>query len=65
MIWSNNKLEKIIQKSVLKRAQGVCINRGIPITGCEGTSSNLAQDIYEDIIKAAKRDDSLYLELYL
>ena len=65
MIWSNNKLEKIIQKSVLERAQGVCTQRGLPVTGCEGTASNLAQEIYEDLIKAAKKDDSLYLELYL
>ena len=65
MIWSNNKLERVIQKSVLKRAKGVCVGTGQPITGCEGTASNLAQDIYKDILKEAKRDNSLYLELYL
>ena len=65
MIWSKNKLERIIQKSVLKRAEGVCVSWGKPITGCEGTASNLAYDIYKDILKEAKKDDSLYLELYL
>ena len=65
MIWSNNKLEKVIQKSVLKRAKGVCVGTGQLITGCEGTASNLANDIYQDILKAAKKDDELYQELYL
>ena len=65
MIWSHIKLERIIQKSVLKRAKDVCAERGILFTGCEGTASNLAQDIYKDILKAAKKDDSLYLDLYL
>ena len=70
MIWSHNKLEKVIQKSVLKRARGVCVPSGKPpyhrpIADSEGAVTNLSYDIYQDILKAAKKDDSLYLELYL
>jgi hypothetical protein len=65
MIWSKNKLEKVIQKTVLKRGKELCVGTGQLIAGCEGTASNLAYDIYQDILKEAKKDDSLYLELYL
>jgi len=65
MIWSNNKLEKVIQKAVLRRGKELCVGWGQPIAGCEGTASNLACDIYQDVLKEAGKDDSLYLELYL
>jgi hypothetical protein len=58
MIEPNNPLEKVILKSILKHGKDVCLVS-------EGTVQMLAYDVYEDCKKAAKKDDSLYLELYL
>ena len=62
-------LEETIFKSVMKNAKGVCIPCRTapyhkPIADSEGAVTNLAHDIYKDLIKASKKDDSLYLELY-
>jgi len=60
MIEPNNPLEKVILKSILQSAygKGMCLNS-------EGTIQMLAHDVLEDCKKAAEKDDSLYLELYL
>ena len=62
-------MEEVIYKSVLDRANGICISVkpppwNLPITGCEGTASNLAHNIFVDIKEAAKRNDHLYLALH-
>ena len=58
MIEPNNPLEKVILKSILEHGQGMCLVS-------EGTIQMLAYDVYGDCKKAAEKDDSLYLELYL
>ena len=60
MIEPNNPLEKVILKSILQSAYG----KGMCLVS-EGTIQMLAYDVYEDCKKAAKKDDSLYMELYL
>ena len=58
MIEPNNPLEKVILKSILKHGKDACLVS-------EGTVQMLAYNVYEDCKKVAKKDDSLYLELYL
>ena len=58
MIEPNNPLEKVILKSILKHGHDMCLVS-------EGAIQMLAYDVYEDCKKAAEKDDSLYLELYL
>ena len=58
MIEPNNPLEKVILKSILEHGKDACLVS-------EGTIQMLAHDVYEDCKKAAEKDDSLYLELYL
>tara|TARA_Y100000310_G_C20098623_1_gene541647 strand:- start:11 stop:187 length:177 start_codon:yes stop_codon:yes gene_type:complete len=57
-----NKLEEIIQKSMLKQAKDV---RSLYFLLTEEAALNLSREICKDILEEAKKDDSLYLELYL
>ena len=58
MIEPNNPLEKVILKSILYHGKDLCLVS-------EGTIQTLAYNVHEDCKKAAEKDDSLYLELYL
>ena len=57
-----NKLEEIIQKSMLKQAKDV---RSLYFLLTEEAALSLSREICKDILEEAKKDDSLYLELYL
>ena len=57
-----NKLEQVIQKSILKQAKDV---GSLYFLLTEEAALGLAREIYKDILKEAKKDGSLYWELYL